>query len=48
LVKDKKELVKEELGVVGMHRRSDKNEEKYLCNHGFVIGDYLDVSVTYK
>ena len=44
----KKEYVKQELGFVTMHRKSDRSEEKYLGNCRFCIGDFLDVSINYK
>jgi len=45
---EKKELVKAELGCVAMHCRTDRVNDKYLGNHNFSIGDYLDVSINYK
>jgi hypothetical protein len=40
--------VKEELGNVLMHRRADKNEQRYIQNTKFNVGDFLDVSIYYK
>jgi len=48
LDEEKKILEKQELGTVYMHRRLDRNDEKYLSNTKFTIGDYLDVSINYK
>jgi hypothetical protein len=41
-------LVKQQLGVVMMHRKNDRGDERYLGNWQFAIGDYLDVSINYK
>jgi hypothetical protein len=45
---DKKELIKEDLGSVAMHCRTDRIDDRYLGNNNFTIGDYIDVSINYK
>ena len=36
------------LGMVMMHRKNERVEERYLGNWHFCIGDHLDVSINYK
>lgn len=44
----KEELIKKEMGVVYVHKKSDKNEERTLAENKYCIGDLIDVSINYK
>ena len=36
------------MGVVYVHKKSDKNEERTLAENKYCIGDLIDVSINYK
>jgi hypothetical protein len=41
-------MTKKEMGVVIVHKKSEKGEGKTLAENRFCIGDYIDVSINYK
>ena len=36
------------MGIVYVHKKSDKSEERTLAENKYCIGDLIDVSINYK